>query len=578
MSGSQGSACYPFKMVDGSTGRFLFIDKCNGTLYKFVNTGGLPNVHDGVPVEYLDTGVFYINYDCAKCHGSTRLRPMQVTMHFILSPCNDTHGNGLVELGSPQPKTTPMSSYHRETFIVTTSPITNPMSPEKSGKTNKEHMHSDQGKPKMTTLQLPGGPTELRFQFVDKRARECYDEVIATCSVSCAKTQLKELCLNSELLYSTYQHDHKLYKNAYCAICNTESTDGLMCGHTINDGNSDSSFGPKPPEISAFSLSVLFDFNGVAGISSISIICDKDQVLLPGGMTCGDIVCPSGYDLQNDKCVQLNPSQNHVWDFVYQLEINCSLSCELCKNNSIVSYNSTVLNITNQMAILVEEVKKNVSIISVEMSCTCGDVLMSNVTVKVDPPSGRHNIASNITSSLGREGTTIILNHLLNYLYAANSTVLFSRVTFYAFHSNHVSFELKYICPGYFVSDKDSAIEKTDLMLRGSEDNYHKDRYIRHNGSTFICYESHGPGLDDPISLALAALTIFLNILSFACICVRIVLQFTTKRYSSAANRMQFQLCLALGMSTGLLILTPLASPNAQVCFYFLLPLNISVI
>ena len=295
-------------------------------------------------------------------------------------------------------------------------------------------------------------------------------------------------------------------------------------------------------------------------------------------MTSGDIVCPGGYDLQNDKCVQLNPSQNHVWDFVYQIEINCSLSCELCKNNSIVSYNSTVLNITNQMAILVEEVKKNVSIISVEMSCTCGDVLMSNVTVKVDPPSGRHNIASNITSSLGREGTTIILNHLLNYLYAANSTVLFSRVTFYAFHSNHVSFELKYICPGYFVSDKDSAIEKTDLMLRGSEDNYHEDRYIRHNGSTFICYESHGPGLDDPISLALAALTIFLNILSFACICVRIVLQFTTKRYSSAANRMQFQLCLALGMSTGLLILTPLASPNAQVCFYFLLPLNISVI
>ena len=66
ISGSQGSACFPLKMVDGSTGRFLFIDKCNGTRYKFMNTGGLPNVNDGVPVEDLDTGLFYINYDCAK--------------------------------------------------------------------------------------------------------------------------------------------------------------------------------------------------------------------------------------------------------------------------------------------------------------------------------------------------------------------------------------------------------------------------------------------------------------------------------------------------------------------------------
>ena len=280
-----------------------------------------------------------------------------------------------------------------------------------------------------------------------------------------------------------------------------------------------------------------------------------------------DIICPAGYILQNDTCTQFHPLQDYTWDFLYQVEINSSFDCVFCQNNNIVNSDSIISNIANQMDILVNAVSKNISILSVENYCVCENLLLSNVTIRVDFGQGDVYIRSNVTISLEREGTTILLNHLLNYLYEANSTVVFSRVTFYAFNLSPTSSELEHIFAGYLVSHKDFAITGTDLILQESGHIYHDDEYILQNGSAFICYEPQQPGSEDHLAAALAILTIVLSILSISCICLRLILQFTTKRYKSAANRMQFQLCLALGLSTRLLILTPIAVSHPPLCY-----------
>ena len=550
MSSAPGSKCHILEMDSGLQENFLFINECNGATYSLVDTGGIPNANDGVPVEDLDSGVFFINYDCAKCHGATNLRPMQVTLNYALPPCDDIETTRSVKPDLHQPTTESLVSQFIEPTSATTSPF----------------------------LPYPGLPHRLRFKFVGKQARECYDGVISLCNESCTNKPLKELCLNSGLLYSMYHYDSgtSTFKNIYCAICNLEFSQSVTCGNIANmdedyvDDYSDPSFGLAPgssPHISAFSLSVLFDFDSVSGASSISVICDEDQVLLPNGLACGDIVCPGGFILQNGTCTESHLSPNYTWDFVYQVEVNSSFDCVLCKNNTIVNSDSTISNITNQMTILVNAVSENLSIISVEISCICESLLLSNVTLRVDPGYGDGYVRSNITSSFEHEGTKILLNHLLNYLYEANATVLFSRLTFYAFNLSPATSQLKHICAGYFVSDKDFVITGTDLILQGSGHIYHEDKYILQNGSAFICYEPNRSVTDDPFAVPLAVVTIVLSIMSISCICLRLILQFTTKRYKSAANRMQFQLCLALGISTGLLISTPLAVPNPLICY-----------
>ena len=584
MSSATGTTCLTLKMGSGSRAKFLFINECNGTTYTLVDSRVIPNADDGVPVEDLNTGVFFINYNCAKCHGATELRPMEVKLQYTLPPCHDIYTTGTAKPDFLQAGTTSLFSRFSERPNATTPPITDILPTTVNGKINTERSHIVAEETMLHFLNNPDRPHELRFDFLGEQARQCYDEVVAGCSESCTNMPLQELCLNSGLLYSMYKHDSFAsslnFKNIYCAICNLEFDESVSCGNIANmgdDNDDDLSFLlPRPgesaensPAISAFSLSVLFDFKSASSISSMSVICDEDQVLLPNGMACGDIICPAGYILQNDTCTQFHPLQNYTWDFLYQVEINSSFDCVFCQNNTIVNSDSIISNIASQMDTLVNAVSENISILSVENYCVCENLLLSNVTIRVDFGQGDVYVRSNVTLSLEREGTTILLNHLLNYLYEANSTVVFSRVTFYAFNLSPISSELEHICAGYLVSDKDFVITGTDLILQESGHIYHDDEYILQNGSAFICYEPQKPGSEDHLAAALAIVTIVLSILSISCICLRLILQFTTKRYKSAANRMQFQLCLALGLSTGLLILTPIAASNPPLCYIF---------
>ena len=439
LSGSWGSTCVTLEMDKGDDGNFLFISDCNGTKYELMKTRGVPDANNGVPVEDMNTGLFFINYDCAICHGARNLRPMAIALHYYLPPY-DVIKENLTHL-HPAATTSPFYPEHPSDK---TAAHFGPHQTMAAKEDSAEYISRE-----FLTLKLKslGYEPTLIYTFVGLPARQCYGGLIDTCSKSCSNNNLVNLCLKSGFMYTTVDEDEYVqdtFKNVYCAICYTKS-DRFICGD-VNSG----SMSPPYTEISDFSLSVLFDFNSGLGIGSMGITCDGTKVILPNGMVCGDTVCPHEFILQHGSCTPVNSPETFLWEFLYQITINTSLGCKLCKNNTMVNFNDTLSHITNQVFIIVQNVSENVLVTSVEISCSCINLLLSNISIKTLPPRNGNSLITNTTQKLEIEGTTMVLNSLLNYLYEANCTIYFSRIPFLAFNTSLVSSEWDHPCVGGF--------------------------------------------------------------------------------------------------------------------------------
>ena len=560
MSGSWDSKCLTFDRYDGRKISHLFISECNGTAYELVVTRGVPTASGGVPVEDMTTGLFFINYDCAKCHGATNLRPMQIMLHYDLQQCDLSQEDPIKRHPNVNTRPRHNETQFREPQIDRESADTG-IRKTTAGMENPGGTMPGEGRETVIPLLISPGAPKLRYAFVGKPTRRCYDGMIDRCSETCSNNKLIELCMKSGFMYTTInEYRFATFKNVYCAICFTES-DRFTCGNLdyIDDTK-------DKPEIYAFSLSVLFDFKSRPRIGSVGIICDKDQVILPNILACGDLVCSKGYIRQNDTCVPLKTPEILSWEFVYLVAIKMSSGCTLCENNTMRNFNDTLSHVTNQLFAIVQNVSQNVSMASVKISCSCINLLQTNISIQTVPPHDDHSLIAKVTEKLNVEGTVMVLNSLLTYLIEVNSTASFSQITFLAFNSSPVSYEYDHLCLGYIIPDKDFLVEGTELILRAGGKTCQEDEYILKNGSAFVCYKTIRPNSHDPASAALAILTIVLSALSFSCICVRIILQFTTDKYKSIANRMQFHFSLALCLSTGLLLISPLLTSNRKTC------------
>ena len=556
MSGSWDTVCLTLNINDGSEDKYLFISECNGTAYELVLTAGVPKANDGVPVEDLTTSLFFINYDCAKCHGATNLRPMQIKLSYELQQC-DMSREHPTEL---HPNVNAMPRYN-ESQSGETSGERESLDASFLHATADMENRGERDETMVKLLATSGDAHKIRYAFVGKPTRRCHDGLIDRCSESCSNGKLIELCTKSGFMYTTFdEYRFVTFKNVYCAICFMES-DHFTCGNLDYIKSPSNNL----PPISTFSLSVLFDFTSGPRVRSVGIICEEDQVILPNDLACGDLVCPDGYVRQNDTCVPPTTLQTLTWDFVYQVVVNTSLGCTLCENDSLVNFNDTRNHVAEQLITMVQNVSENVSIIAIEISCSCANLLQINISIECVPPQST-NFLTTVTQKLEVEGTAIVMNYLLKYLYEANSTVSFSHIIFVAFNSSPVSSEYELPCLGYLILDKDFVVVGKELILRANGHVYQEDEYTLKNGSAFVCYKSVKPDTDDPVSAALAVLTIVLSTLSFSCICVRIIMQFTTSRYKNIANRMQFHLSIALCLSSGLLLISPLASSNTKTC------------
>lgn len=255
---------------------YRLVSECGSDPCAYLFHGDYVDPSLGVPFKDLDTGIVYVTYNCALCNGASRLEPMQV----VLS-CGD---------GTLQPSHEVWLAAGTTTERVTTTP---------------------QPAPDVTALlnAAMGDDCDILYHADQLGARRCHG-VVDTCPDSCDNDRLKGLCHNSSFEAYTQVMHSTIYRNKYCAICATGYINSFDCSMLF--------FNPTSvnPSFGAYSLSLLFDFNpeNGASVGSVTVTCSHDQVLLPDGVSCGDVVCPSGYTLQEGHCVAIG--LNHAPDTV----------------------------------------------------------------------------------------------------------------------------------------------------------------------------------------------------------------------------------------------------------------------
>ena len=259
------SICFAMKMHTGRRNEVLLINSCGGTLYEPPTISNIPDPYSQVPVLDLDTGIFYINVNCAICNGAGRLQAVGVHLTYLFRINNDApviHQRG--------PTT--------NTAITTAAPVLS----------TADDVVEAIAKTPTISYSFPGTP-----------ARQCLRNVRDHCSQTCDNNDLVNLCQTGGQSYTTAFRD-RVYRNIYCALCNEYPIDQLQCSDYRQVLP-----GARPSQdLSEFSLSFLFDLQELESpsVSSISLFCAMHDIELPEGVVCGETVCPRGYTLHEDTC------------------------------------------------------------------------------------------------------------------------------------------------------------------------------------------------------------------------------------------------------------------------------------
>ena len=241
------------------------INSCVRTVYGYHAIRGIPDVHTQVPVLDLDTGIFYINLNCAKCNGARRLQAVGIDLKY----------------GDRSLKNA------------------------KSNMKNKGIAASALSTAEGVVGVMRSQPT-VSYNFRGMPVRQCYRNLVDQCSGACYNKELVDLCRIAGQSYVKDKYEYKTYRNPYCALCNHQPINTLSC--VISD-RSLSFAGISPPLIiRTFSLSYIFDLRELESpmVSSVSLQCSTKDMELPDGVVCGETICPSGYKLRGDTC---NPKQ-----------------------------------------------------------------------------------------------------------------------------------------------------------------------------------------------------------------------------------------------------------------------------
>ena len=244
----------------------LLINNCGGTTDDIPAISGIPDLYTQVPVLDLDTGIFYINLNCAICNRARRLQATEVHLKYEV---------GVDEAG-----------LHPSNTKTTTTAVPTLLSAD-------EVMDALEVNPRISYF-FPGTP-----------ARQCHRDVVDHCREGCANSQLVDLCRTGGQSYTLKYRGSTPYRNLYCALCNVRPIMIDSCSKYSSNAHSGST------DLSIFSLSFLFDLHELESPSlhSVSFNCFMNDIGLPDGVVCGETVCPKGYMLQGDTCItsQVSP-------------------------------------------------------------------------------------------------------------------------------------------------------------------------------------------------------------------------------------------------------------------------------
>ena len=246
----------------------LLINSCGGNSYNYVEITSIPDLYTQVPVLDMDTGIYYINLNCALCNGAQRIQAMGIHLSYEVAFQDDD----FFLLGATTVATTAAPTLSTADDVLDAMPDI-----------------------PFVSYSFPGTP-----------ARQCYPDPVNHCPDECDNSELVELCRTAGQSYSATDIRYPTFRNLYCALCNFITIDLLSCSEFEWHEES-------YEDLSTFSLSFLFDLQELESpsLDSVSLHCFMHDIGLPEGVVCGETVCPNGYTLHEDTCItdQVSPSQ-----------------------------------------------------------------------------------------------------------------------------------------------------------------------------------------------------------------------------------------------------------------------------
>ncbi|XP_060572788.1 adhesion G protein-coupled receptor E3-like [Ruditapes philippinarum] len=126
-------------------------------------------------------------------------------------------------------------------------------------------------------------------------------DFVSTCSLVGNSTEENSQCELSptNIVYTfTSGGEFTKYKNKYCALCNNEDEDLLLCNTGIYEGDGPIVFHPP-----GYSFRVLVDLNTMGNGNAIEFHCKNDQIYDPISKNCRKIFCPPTTIIINGRCI-----------------------------------------------------------------------------------------------------------------------------------------------------------------------------------------------------------------------------------------------------------------------------------
>ena len=484
------------------------------------------DVNTFVPMYDIHRGVHYVSWQCAVCNGARDVKPWNVTLN-----CKETEGQ--IDQNTP-------------------------------GVIDSEQGLDDVIATKACVIKY-SAPMDPRPCY--------YGPVISTCPTSCGNRNLVQFCESGHQSLTTLG-GLEVYRNVYCAVCNShdkDTADNLSCGLSTN-----SAAGPgmkeKPSEtrdFGSFSLTLVFDFDPREGLTigeHPSPDCPTGQIYVPAEHTCRPRACPSGFVLDGLDCIPEPSNITAIITGTFSVEPTIQMIDTLHQDKVILETNiqnnvADVLdtfNVTYNDLVFAIQLNNTDTTITTRIAMTCSCHFQSI-------QQNGETTAQKFENTYRREVSKEVIQYIFErniHLTPIIVNVDFQLVTVTALHTQDME------CTWLVYQLNETKSGNGNITVVSTGKTYSLGMFQVLNDDVIVCETDLGVtemSIDD-IDLPLSIVTLICVGISIICLIVRIIMQFRITSFKNRPGKLQIQLTLAFLLAFVILIVGPFLSAIPEAC------------
>ena len=417
---------------------------------------------------------------------------------------------------------------------------------------------------------------------VSGERRPCYrGRVISTCSPSCQNQDLVSRCessrfqdwtvLGTKILLSWGSIiSEQVYRNVYCAICNTfdgATTDRLTCG--LSDLPLVTLSRPEIKPFASISLTLVFDFDPRKGLTvgQHTPECIDGEVYVADENICRPITCPFGFVLDGSNCIPEPSNITAIITGTFSVEPTSQMIDTLYQDQSRLE------QMTNQ------DLSETLDLLNISHS---GITVTSALNITHRTFVSEILIECNChIESLHEErnysgGTEF--EHFLQAKFRRNALRYFLNVgiqldlvitEIFVNSSNTSRYNVGHIdCVWLLYEKNETEYINDSIIVVSTGKTYTSGMYDILDDAVIVCetdLSATEEGIDDT-DLILSIITLTCVGISIICLTIRVLLQFVLKSFRNRPGKLQLQLTLALLLAFVMLILGPFLSHIPDAC------------